>query len=437
MLLGNNTNRPWRLIMNKMDFIRALTIACLTLTNTALAEEPYNDDALAQEQLAFADNEEYVQQRDFAYDEQAAQQQAFADDNPSIQQQNFADNGQASQPQAFPDNSQSMQQAFPDDTQPAARQTIANKNQSIQQAFADDSQPIQQQAIATENQAMQQAFPDDNRPTRQQRLTDNKATITDKADVDVPAPQPIQQEFAAANEAQPKATQPQQLTRKQVVAIANASESEKRKTADEISSLLQGNKPEASKPAIKQAEINSAPMKHITKSEPQKTSADTQKAIKPERPKASAAKIVDADSAPADLKNIKHIILHSKDKFAYKMDCYIKSSDVLCKGSLNKQPANFKSYESTLIGKLATTSTIKGNVSSFTKISGSKAGKACDTTNETNWPMTIKLSANHEAIMETGPVKSYTSIKGNPNCTGASEQTYPGKKVSMKWRAIG
>lgn len=299
---------------------------------------------------------------------------------------------------AFPPQEQQIAAA---DSAPQ-QQALVNIEQAPQQqvlANANTEQAPQQQTIAITNsepahQQLALADPDDTQTSQQQTLA---------------SAEPIQ------------ASQAQKLSRKELVAIANASDPEKQQTADEITAVLKGKNPESLNINTSQAENNI---------EPEKNNAVDINALK-----TAAAKAINVDS-PADLSGIKHFIIRSDGQYAYNLDCFIKAKDVLCKGSLKKQPANFKSYESTLLGQISG-SVIKGSVTSYTKIAGSSAGKECDTDNETNWPMTITLNADHEAMMDTGPVKSIISTTGSANCSGTSEQSYPGKKISMKWRAIG
>ena len=299
--------------------------------------------------------------------------------------------------------------------------------QEQQTASTADTPTTQQLALAdtdTEaDQTLQQlalSDPDDAQAPQQQ-------TIASEDGFQVPQQQGIVQTTSASSQpnlasAEPQQSPPQQkLSRKEVVAIANASDPAKQQTADAITAVLHGKNPETVNRDINQAENTIEP--------------DKNKAAAMDAPKITATDTA-SSGAPADLTDMKHFIIRGKGEFAYIMDCYIKAKDVLCKGSLKKQPASFKSYDSTLIGQISG-SVIKGNVTSYTKIAGSIAGKDCNTDNETSWPMTITLHANHEALMDTGPIKSFINSTGSANCAGTSVQSYPGKKISMKWRAIG
>jgi hypothetical protein len=297
--------------------------------------------------------------------------------------------------------------------------------QEQQTASTADTPTTQQLALADTDtdQTLQQlalSDPDDAKAPQQQTIaSDDGFQVPQQQGIVQTTSAPPQPSLASAEPQQ--VPQKQRLSRKEVVAIANASDPAKQQTADAITAVLHGKNPETVNRDINQAGNTIEP--------------DKNKAAAIDAPKITAADTVNS-GAPADLTDMKHFIIRSKGDVAYSMDCYIKAKDVLCKGSLKKQPANFKSYESTLIGQISG-SVIKGNVTSYTKIAGSSAGKDCDTDNETSWPMTITLNADHEALMDTGPIKSFINTTGSANCTGTSEQSYPGKKISMKWRAIG
>jgi len=284
------------------------------------------------------------------------------------------------------------------------------ENESMQQASADEQ----------ENQSLQQASAEQsaNKPVKHQSPEQNvkadeiTAALHQSVGEHEQLPVVAKQQTAAAEESVEQENTPAVKGKKIAAAAEQPAE-------QETMPAVEAKKVAAAEQPAEQEALPAAKSKKVT------ASLSRRETVQEE---------VADDAKGPSLKGMKHFVLHTGGAAGYIEDCYIDGSDVTCKGNFVKQPLALKSYDSTFIGKISG-SVIKGKAISIKIAAGTGSDSHCESTEENNWPMIIKLGANNEAEIETGTAKAITTITGSRGCSGTAENSFPANKMTMKWRA--